>query len=55
MNPIWTHMINKAVKEVTRVCSACGKAAAYPRKRAGQFHKCKHCGHRFKEKGGSKR
>jgi hypothetical protein len=55
MNPIWTHLINKAVKEVTRVCSACGKAAAYPRKRAGQFHKCKHCGHRFKEKGGSKR
>ena len=55
MNPIWTQMINKAVKGATRVCSACGKSAAYTRKKAGQFYKCKYCGHRFKEKGRSKR
>ena len=55
MNPIWMQMIGKAVKEATRVCSACGKAGTYTRKKAGQFYKCKHCGHKFKEKGGSKR
>ena len=51
MNPIWTHMITKAVKEAKRVCTSCGKASTYARKQAGQFYTCKHCGHRFKEKG----
>ena len=55
MNPIWTQMISKAVREATRVCSAYGKVGTYTRKKPGQFYKCKHCGHRFKEKGGSKR
>jgi hypothetical protein len=50
MNPIWQHMIFKAVKEVMRVCTHCKRAAAYPQKKAGQFYKCKFCGHRFKEK-----
>lgn len=47
-------MINNAVKEVTRVCTSCGKAATYARKQPGQFYKCQHCGHRFKEKGRAK-
>lgn len=50
MNPIWHQMIYKAVKDVMRVCTNCKKAAAYPQKKAGQFYKCKFCGHRFKEK-----
>ena len=55
MNPIWTHMIDKAVKEVTKACNSCGKTATYARKQPGQFYTCKHCGHRFKEKGPAKR
>ena len=52
MNPIWTQMIYNAVKYVMRVCPHCKKGATYTKKPAGKFNKCKHCGHRFKEKGG---
>ena len=51
MNPIWQQMIFKAVKDVTRVCTHCKKAAVYQKKKKDQFYKCKSCGHRFKEKG----
>jgi hypothetical protein len=51
MNPIWTQMIYKAVKDAMKVCTNCKKAAAYPQKRPGQYYKCRFCGHRFKEKG----
>jgi len=52
MNPIWTQVLLNAVKYAMKQCPQCRKAAAYPQKRAGQFYKCKNCGHRFKEKGG---
>ena len=51
MNPIWTQMIYKAVKEVMKVCTHCKKAGAYKQKPVGKFYKCQYCGHRFKEKG----
>lgn len=51
VNPIWTPVIFDAVKSSRKKCPHCKKVAAYPRKRVGQFHKCKRCGHRFKEKG----
>lgn len=51
VNPIWTKVIIDTVGRSTRKCPHCKKVAAYPRKRPGQFHKCKLCGHRFKEKG----
>jgi transposase-like protein len=51
MNPIWTQMIYEAARDVMKVCPHCKKADAYAKKRTGQFYKCKHCGHRFKEKG----
>lgn len=44
-------MIYEAAREVMRVCSHCKKAAGYQAKRPGQYYKCRHCGHRFKEKG----
>jgi ribosomal protein L37AE/L43A len=50
VNPIWTKMIVDAVEKITKTCPHCKKAATYSRKRPGQFHKCKRCGHRFKEK-----
>ena len=52
MNPIWTKVILDAVMYSMKHCPRCRKATAYPRKGVGQFYKCKHCGHRFKEKGG---
>ena len=52
MNPIWTQQMLNAVRYAIRQCPQCKKATAYPQKRVGQFHKCRHCGHRFKEKGG---
>ena len=51
MNPIWTKMIVDVVGNSMKKCPHCKKVAAYVRKRPGQFHTCKHCGHRFKEKG----
>jgi hypothetical protein len=51
MNPIWTQIIVGAVKSVTKNCTHCKKTATYPAKPIGQFYTCKHCGHRFKEKG----
>lgn len=51
MNPIWTKLIVDAVGNSMKKCPHCKKAAAYSRKRPGQFHTCKRCGHRFKEKG----
>ena len=50
MNPIWTHLVYDAAQSVMRVCTTCKKAAEYRRKRAGQFYKCRYCGHRFQEK-----
>ena len=51
MNPIWIQQIADAVVNVTRRCTHCGKTSKYQRKSAGQFYKCRRCGHRFKEKG----
>jgi transposase-like protein len=51
MNPIWTQMIYEAVRDAMKVCPHCKRADSYAQKRPGQFYKCKHCGHRFKEKG----
>jgi DNA-directed RNA polymerase subunit M/transcription elongation factor TFIIS len=51
MNPIWQKVIYDAVKNAIRVCPHCKKSAAYALKPAGRFYKCKHCGHKFKEKG----
>ena len=51
MNPIWTHLVYDAARRAMRVCTHCKRAAEYALKRPGQFYKCKHCGHRFKEKG----
>lgn len=51
MNPIWTKMIVDAVEKSTKKCPHCKKVATYTRKRPGQFHQCRSCGHRFKEKG----
>lgn len=51
MNPMWTKMIVDAVEKITRTCPHCKKVGTYTQKRRGQFHVCKRCGHRFKEKG----
>ena len=51
VNPIWTKMIVDAVERATKTCTHCKRVATYPKKRPGQFYTCKHCGHRFKEKG----
>jgi phage FluMu protein Com len=51
VNPIWTKMIVDTVEKSTKKCPHCKKVAAYAQKRPGQFHTCKRCGHRFKEKG----
>jgi phage FluMu protein Com len=51
VNPIWTKLIIDAVGNSMKKCPHCKKVEAYPRKRPGQFHTCKRCGHRFKEKG----
>ena len=50
MNPIWTHLINDATRQIKRVCTHCRRAGKYAKKRAGQFYKCRYCGHRFQEK-----
>jgi DNA-directed RNA polymerase subunit RPC12/RpoP len=50
MNPIWTHFINDATRQIKRVCSHCRRAGKYTQKRPGQFYKCRYCGHRFQEK-----
>jgi hypothetical protein len=50
VNPIWTHLIYDAARQVRRCCAHCGKADKYAQKRPGQFYKCKHCGRRFQEK-----
>lgn len=51
MNPQWTQLIYRMMKESARKCPRCGKEAVYPPKRPGQYHLCKHCQHRFQEKG----
>jgi transposase-like protein len=51
MNPLWTQAIFNAVKEVMKICPHCKKVSAYNQKKIGQFYKCHHCGHRFKETG----
>ncbi|HJQ27575.1 MAG TPA: hypothetical protein VKA60_27055 [Blastocatellia bacterium] len=51
MNPIWTHAITSAVRRATKLCTHCKKASRYQLKQRGQYYKCQHCGHRFKEKG----
>ena len=51
MNPLWTSIIYTTTKKAMKKCSHCGKVAAYPPKRPGQFYTCKKCGHKFKEKG----
>jgi phage FluMu protein Com len=50
VNPIFTKLIVDAVGSSMKKCPHCKKVAAYARKRPGQFHTCKRCGHRFKEK-----
>jgi hypothetical protein len=44
-------MIQKAVIAAMKLCPHCKKTGSYRRKPVGQFYKCKHCRHRFKEKG----
>lgn len=51
MNPIWAHIINDTIRDVMKVCPHCKKASTYQKKQAGQFYKCRFCGHKFKEKG----
>jgi phage FluMu protein Com len=51
VNPIWSKMIVDVVESITRKCPHCKKVGTYTQKRPGQFHICKRCGHRFKEKG----
>jgi ribosomal protein L37AE/L43A len=51
MNPQWIQTISNTIHEALRRCPHCQRSAAYAQKRSGQFHTCKHCGHRFKEKG----
>ena len=51
VNPIFTKMIVDAVENSTKTCPHCKRVATYARKQPGQFYTCKHCGHRFKEKG----
>jgi len=53
MNPHWIQNIYLTVTKAVRKCPHCGKKAVYPRKLAGQFHLCKYCHRRFKEKEGS--
>jgi rRNA maturation endonuclease Nob1 len=50
MNPIWMATAYATVKNALRKCTHCGRKAAYPLKKPGQFHICKYCGHRFQEK-----
>jgi len=50
MNPHWIQATFMTVKKTMRKCPHCGKKAAYPPRKPGQFHMCKHCHHRFKEK-----
>jgi ribosomal protein L37AE/L43A len=50
VTPIWTKLIVDAVKKSVKTCPHCQRKGTYERKRPGQFHKCRHCGHRFKEK-----
>ena len=44
-------MIYNSVKEALKVCTHCKKVSAYQPKRVGQYYKCHHCGHKFREKG----
>lgn len=50
MNPHWIQTAYLLAKKAMRVCPHCGKKGTYPAKKPGQFHTCKHCHHRFKEK-----
>lgn len=50
MNPHWIQSIYQTVKRAVRKCPHCGRKAAYPQKQPGQFHTCKYCNHRFKER-----
>lgn len=50
MNPIWTKLIFDTIGNGMKKCPHCKKTAAYSRKLPGQFHTCKRCGHKFKEK-----
>jgi transposase-like protein len=49
-NPIWTSVIASTIQKLSKKCTHCGKSATYPKKQAGQYYTCKHCGHRFREK-----
>lgn len=51
MNPHWVQIIHQTVKKAAKKCTHCGKIGSYAKKRKGEFYLCKHCGHRFKEKG----
>lgn len=50
MNPIWTQMIYKTVKDSMEVCTNCKRASAYSPKRPRQYCKCRFGGHRFQER-----
>ncbi len=51
MNPHWARIIHQTVKKAAKKCTHCGKTRTYAQKQKGEFYICKHCGHRFKEKG----
>jgi hypothetical protein len=50
MNPYWALTAYRVMKAARR-CPHCRKRAVYPRKRPGQYHVCKFCKRKFKEKG----
>jgi hypothetical protein len=50
VTPIWTKLIVDAALKIRKTCTHCKRSATYQRKKPGQFYKCRHCGHRFKEK-----
>jgi ribosomal protein L37AE/L43A len=51
MNPMWTQVIHDTIERLTKKCPHCKRAATYPKKEVGRFYTCKHCKHRFREKG----
>jgi DNA-directed RNA polymerase subunit RPC12/RpoP len=50
MNPHWIQAISATAQRATRKCPHCGRKGVYPPKQPGQYHLCKHCQHRFREK-----
>ncbi|NOT63070.1 MAG: hypothetical protein HOP19_22915 [Acidobacteria bacterium] len=55
VNPIWVATINASLQKLTKTCPHCHRRGVYPKKSAGQFYTCKHCGHKFKEKATSQK